>query len=105
MRRAVPVLVLGGVVSLSIGADARQVSRAQSATALAASVILLGVAGFVVIAFAAACGLAIGWMAARLLGGVTGDVFGASVEISEAFVLLLIASLAGRGWLDAWLLA
>jgi len=53
----------------------------------------------------AAVALAFGAFASRLAGGMTGDLYGATVEISEAFVLLFIAATANRGWLDAWALA
>lgn len=73
--------------------------------AVLAAVALLGAGGAYGIACAAACALAIGWYATRLAGGVTGDVYGAAVEITEACVLLFLAVMAGRGWIDAWLLA
>jgi adenosylcobinamide-GDP ribazoletransferase len=72
-------------------------------TALIAGGVLLNVGGVYAIVFAAACGLAIGALATRMIGGVSGDTFGATVEISEALVLLLIAALANRGWIEALL--
>lgn len=69
-----------------------------------ASGALLGVGCATVVAFATAVPLALGWLALRAAGGVTGDVFGATIEVTEALTLLLIAALAGRGWLDAALL-
>ena len=72
-------------------------------TMVAAAAVLLGFGGVTVIALALACGLGIGWLASRMVGGVTGDIFGAIVEVSEAFALLLIAALARREWIDAWL--
>jgi hypothetical protein len=51
------------------------------------------------------CGLGVGAFASSLIGGVTGDVYGATAEITEALTLLFIAAMANRGWLDAWLLA
>lgn len=77
---------------------------ANAATALIASVALLGLGGVGVVAVAAAGGLAVGGISTRLLGGVTGDVYGAALEISEASLLLCIAALANRGWLEAWVL-
>jgi adenosylcobinamide-GDP ribazoletransferase len=73
--------------------------------ALVASIALLGIGGVYALAFAAACGLAVGALAARMLGGVTGDVFGAIVELSEALLLLFVAALANRRWIEAWLLS
>jgi adenosylcobinamide-GDP ribazoletransferase len=37
-------------------------------------------------------GLALGWHAVRRLGGVTGDVLGACVELSELTVLLTVTA-------------
>ncbi|HYM16238.1 MAG TPA: adenosylcobinamide-GDP ribazoletransferase [Dehalococcoidia bacterium] len=77
---------------------------AGTATALAASVALLGVGGVLALAFAAGCALAAGVVAKRAVGGMTGDLYGATIEISEALLLLCIAALANRGWIGAWLL-
>ena len=74
------------------------------AVALAAAGALLGWGGLVVVAVVAGTALvAAGW-ASRRLGGVTGDVHGALVEVSEAVTLLLLAGGAERGWLQALLL-
>ncbi|MEX0749623.1 MAG: adenosylcobinamide-GDP ribazoletransferase [Dehalococcoidia bacterium] len=75
-----------------------------AATAIVAAVVLLGGGGLYVVAFAAGVALAFGALATRMTGGMTGDMYGATVEISEALVLLFIAALASRGWLDAWAL-
>jgi adenosylcobinamide-GDP ribazoletransferase len=77
---------------------------ACATTALIAGVVLLGPGGLFVVAFAAACALAFGAYATRLVGGMTGDLYGASVEITEAATLLFVAALANRGWIDAWVL-
>lgn len=74
-----------------------------AATAMAAAIALLGAGGVLVVASVAAVALAFGACATRLAGGMTGDVYGATVEISEAVALLLIASLANRGWTDGWI--
>ena len=86
-------------------AHARPALIAGGAVALAASVALLGVGGLGVVAAAIAIGLAAGWYATRLLGGVTGDIYGATLEFSEAFMLLSIAAMANRNWIEAWLLS
>ncbi len=78
---------------------------AGTATALTAAIALLGVGGVAAVAFAAACALAAGAIARRFAGGMTGDLFGATIEVSEALLLLAIAAMAQRGWLHAWLLA
>ena len=75
------------------------------AVAAIASVALLGAGGAIVLAVAAAFALAFGAWVTRLTGGMTGDTWGATVEIGEALILLCVAALANRSWLDAWLLA
>jgi adenosylcobinamide-GDP ribazoletransferase len=73
------------------------------ATASAASIPLLGVGSLAVVPFAAGAALAIGIYSRALVGGMTGDLYGATVEVSEALLLLYIAALANRHWLDGWL--
>jgi len=80
-------------------------TTAGTATALAASIALLGAGGVAVVAFAATCGAGAGAIGRRFAGGMTGDLFGATIEVSEALLLLAIAALAQRGWVDGWLLA
>ncbi len=67
---------------------------ALGALALAAviALALLGVAGLVVFGLAAAAAIALGWFATRRLGGVTGDVMGATIEIAELIVLLMFVA-------------
>jgi len=71
------------------------------ATGAAASVALLGVGGLIAAACALGSALAVGVFARRSIGGVTGDVYGATAEISEAGLFLLVAALASRGWLHS----
>jgi cobalamin synthase len=73
--------------------------------ALIASIALLGAGGAAAVGVALMCGLAAGWYATRLLRGVTGDIYGATVEITEAVTLLFIAAMANRNWIEAWLFA
>jgi adenosylcobinamide-GDP ribazoletransferase len=58
-------------------------------TALAASVLLVGVMGIVLLALASVVAWALGRWASSLLGGVTGDIYGAINEVSEAAVLVM----------------
>jgi adenosylcobinamide-GDP ribazoletransferase len=74
------------------------------AVALGASGALLGWGGLVVAVTVVVTALVVGAWASRRLGGVTGDVHGALVEVSEAVTLLLVAGGAQRGWLQALLL-
>jgi adenosylcobinamide-GDP ribazoletransferase len=60
-----------------------------------ASVIALSalhIAGLLVLALATASALALGWFATRRLGGVTGDVLGACIEIAELLTLLTLVA-------------
>lgn len=68
------------------------------ATAVAALIVLpsLGVDGLVTWAVVAAMTVLMAIQAQRRIGGVTGDVFGASVEVTEASVLLCGVWLTGR---------
>jgi adenosylcobinamide-GDP ribazoletransferase len=75
-----------------------------AATALAVAVALLGVGGLYVCGMTAAVALGMAWVSMRMVGGMTGDLYGATIEIAEAVVLLFIAAMANRGWIDAWLL-
>jgi len=60
---------------------------------------LLGVAGVVVAAAAWGVALLAATFMARRLGGLTGDVLGAVVEVAELAALLGVAAAAHRGWL------
>jgi adenosylcobinamide-GDP ribazoletransferase len=75
------------------------------AIALGAAGALLGWGGLVIAAVVIATALAVGAWATRRLGGLTGDVYGALVEIAEVMTLLLVAAGAHRGWLHALLLS
>jgi len=81
------------------------VTVTAGAVALAASVVLLGAGG--ALAFVAATLVAAGGavVARRAVGGMTGDICGAIVEIGEGAALLFIAALARHGWLEAYALA
>ena len=58
------------------------------ATALIAAGLLLGVAGLALAIGAVAASLALGWWMSRMLGGMTGDTYGAVNELAEVGVLL-----------------
>jgi adenosylcobinamide-GDP ribazoletransferase len=74
------------------------------AIALGAAGALLGWGGLVIAIVVTATALAVGAWATRRLGGLTGDVYGALVEITEVMTLLLVAAGGHRGWLHALLL-
>jgi len=54
---------------------------------------LLGTAGLVSVAFGLIAGIAVLMMSRRRLGGVTGDVLGATIEITTAATLVALALL------------
>ncbi len=64
-------------------------------TATAAGWLLLGYAGLVLVAGAIAVALALGAWCTRLLGGMTGDTYGAVNEVGEVTVLLAGIGLHG----------
>ena len=59
------------------------------ATAAAAGGLLLGPAGPLLLGAAIAVSLGLGWWVSRMLGGMTGDTYGAVNELAEVAVLLL----------------
>ena len=58
-------------------------------TAAVAAGLLLGFTGFILLGATIAVALVVGWRISRLLGGMTGDTYGAVNEIGEVMVLLL----------------
>jgi len=69
---------------------------AGSAVALLATVILTGPVGLLLALAAGLVAWAVGAWARRRIGGVTGDVYGAACETSEAVVLALAVVLTQR---------
>ena len=65
-----------------------------------AAVALFGVAGLALVAVAAAAACILAAAASRMLDGVTGDTYGAVIEIAQATLLLAIVAGGERGWLD-----
>ena len=61
--------------------------------ALGAAIGLAGATGVLLFAVASVVSWAVGYWAARALGGLTGDIYGAVNETAEAFVLVLAAVL------------
>jgi adenosylcobinamide-GDP ribazoletransferase len=104
--RIAPLLVAtpGSAAAEGLGASsarARPAAAGVLAAALSAALaaILLGPPGLLVLSV----GLAVGWLIARALarglGGVTGDVLGASVELAELGVLAAAVACARRTWI------
>jgi len=72
----------------------------STAIAVVATVALFGPAGLVLLLVAAAAALVLAFAASRLLDGITGDTFGAAIEVSQAAVLLALVAAGEHGWLD-----
>ena len=69
-------------------------------TAVAASVALFGVAGLLLPLAAGGAAMIVAGAAARMLRGITGDTFGAAIEISQAATWLFLVAAGQHGWLD-----
>ena len=54
----------------------------------------------VLLAVAVVASVVVAGSASRMLEGVTGDTYGAAIEVTQAAVLLSIVAAGGRGWLD-----
>lgn len=70
-------------------------------TALAVAGVTFGVAGLVLVAIGGLAAVLIGGAASRLIEGVTGDVFGAGIEVAQVVVWFAIVAAVGRGWATA----
>ena len=55
---------------------------------LLSALVLAGAAGLVLMAVAGAAAWGVGAWSSKLLGGVTGDVYGATIEVAEVSVLI-----------------
>lgn len=64
-----------------------------------AAAVLFGPGGLLLPLAAGLGGVVLAAAAARMLGGVTGDTFGAAIEVSQTVVLLFLVACAQRGWL------
>jgi adenosylcobinamide-GDP ribazoletransferase len=69
-----------------------------------ASVALFGPGGLILVLLAAAAAIGVGALAARMLDGVTGDIYGAGIEVSTVVVWLAISAAFGQEWLSATIL-
>ena len=78
--------------SFRIGRNWRQLALGFIIAAAAAGV-LMGAAGLILLVVSLAASLALGWWISRLIGGMTGDTYGAVNEVAEVSVLLLAAAL------------
>ena len=74
--------------SFQAGAHWWQVGFGLATSAVAAG-LLLGIPGFILLGVTIAVALGIGWWISRLLGGMTGDTYGAVNAIGEVTALLV----------------
>ena len=75
--------------------DAAGALSAAAIGAVLALLVLPGGIGLAAALAAAAAAAAVGWLARRQIGGVTGDVFGAAEQAGELAVLFVAASYLG----------
>jgi adenosylcobinamide-GDP ribazoletransferase len=100
LARAMPplvALIFPPATPLGQGAMFRSgLTRARVIVAVALGGIItlaaLGLAGLVVFVLAVAASVGLGWFHTRQLGGVTGDVLGAVIEVAELIVLLTVVA-------------
>ena len=67
--------------------------------ALAAALTMFGAPGLVLMLAAAVGAVVIAGAAARMLDGVTGDVFGAGIEVAQVVVWMSLVAAANKGWI------
>ena len=72
--------------------SARMASTFAALTALAAAALLGGIGGIGLLVGVSGLAWLLGWVMSRMLGGLTGDTYGATNEIAEA--ALLVAAVA-----------
>ncbi|MDP2328486.1 MAG: adenosylcobinamide-GDP ribazoletransferase [Dehalococcoidia bacterium] len=70
-------------------------------TALAVAGTTFGVAGLVLVLIAGVAAVLIAGAASRLIHGVTGDVFGAGIEVAQVVVWFAVIASVERGWATA----
>ncbi len=90
----------GGLGTCFVGRENRWTLFLSAPTALVAGWIMLGCWGIGAVGVVAFLGLLSALFFRKVLGGVTGDVLGAHLEITESLVLLAGLWLVGRG--GAW---
>ena len=64
-----------------------------------AAVALFGLPGLVLVLIAGIAAVLLAGSAARMLDGVTGDVFGASIEVAQVVVWMSLIAATNKGWI------
>lgn len=100
LRLFTPARPSGMAFAARSGLSPRDLALA-TAVALAAALGVLWPGGATLVPAALLVALAFGWYATIRLGGITGDICGATIEITEVAILLLVASSIGE-WGDTW---
>lgn len=77
----------------------RMATLAAAAMAIAAAILLGGYGGVALLLGLSALGWLLGWLMSRMLGGLTGDCYGAANEVSEVAALLAAVAMLPYGWL------
>lgn len=73
--------------------------------AVGAAIVLFGAPGLVLVLVAAIGAVILAGSAARMLDGVTGDVFGAGIEVAQVVVWMSLLAAANKGWIAPLLLS
>lgn len=103
MATTIPARPDGLGRSWSSGLSIREVSVA-AVGGLIVGLIALGRWVTALIALTGLVVLGVRWVARRRIGGVTGDVLGASEQLSEMLALGFVSALAWHGWSPWWML-
>jgi adenosylcobinamide-GDP ribazoletransferase len=82
---------------------ARLATTAAAVTAVAASILLGGIGGAGMLLGASALAWICGRMMVKLLGGLTGDTYGATNEVVEVAVLVAAVASLPFGWVEPWI--
>ena len=75
-------------------------TTAAAVTTTAAAVLIAGVGGVSILVGASVLALLMGKVVVKLLGGLTGDVYGAANEMTEVLVLIAAVAIAPYGFLE-----
>lgn len=71
-------------------------------TALVVALVAFGIGGLALLGAGTVVALGMVVWFKRLLGGLTGDTYGAVLEVTETLVLILVTSAHGGPWLRPW---
>ena len=69
-------------------------------TAVAGAVLLGGIGGAGLLAGVSVLAWLLGWVMAGRLGGLTGDTYGATNELTEVLVLVAAVAMLSHGWVE-----